>query len=104
MLIDKQAPPSDENIYIRQSDHEILIVFRGHSVHNYLTFSSYLRKVLQAVTETPPSGENNFIRKTESNFLIVVCSHFPHLSYHPSRENASAATEASPSGENIFNE
>jgi hypothetical protein len=54
--------------------------------------------------ETPASGENNFIRKTETNFLIVVCSHFLHLSYHPSRENVSAATEASSSGENIFNQ
>jgi hypothetical protein len=81
MLIAIQAPPSDENIYIRQSDHEILIVFRGHLFTNISPFSSYLRKVLQAVIETPPNGENNFIRKTESNFLILVCIHFPHLSY-----------------------
>jgi hypothetical protein len=81
MLIDKQAPPSDENISIRQSDPEILIVFRGPLFTIISPFSSYLRKVLQAVTETPPSRENNFIRKTESNFLIVVCLHFPHLSH-----------------------
>jgi hypothetical protein len=48
MLIDKQAPPSDENIYIRQSDHEILIVFTIIS-----PFSSYLRKVLQNIQERP---------------------------------------------------
>jgi hypothetical protein len=73
--------------------------------YKYFTvFFSYLRKVLQAVTETPPSIENNSIRKTESNFFIVICSHFPLLSDQPSHENASAATEASPSGENIFNE
>jgi hypothetical protein len=77
MLIDIQAPPSDENISITQSDHEILIVFTIIS-----PFSSYLREVLQAVTETLPSRENNFIRKTESNLLIVVvCLHFPHLSH-----------------------
>jgi hypothetical protein len=76
MLIDIQAPPSDENISITQSDHEILIVFTIIS-----PFLSYLREVLQAVTETLPSRENNFIRKTESNLLIVVCLHFPHLSH-----------------------
>jgi hypothetical protein len=96
MLIDKHAPPSDDNIYIRQSDHEVLIVFRGQLFAIISPFSKYLRKALQAV--------NNFIRTTGSNFLIVVCSHFSHLSYHPSRENASAATEVSPSAENIFNE
>jgi ureidoglycolate hydrolase len=81
MLIDKQAPSSNENDYIGQSDHEILIVFRGHLFKIISPFSSSLREVLQAVTETHPSAENNFIRKTESNFLMVVCSNFPHLSH-----------------------
>jgi hypothetical protein len=79
-------------------------MFRGCLFTTIPPFSSYLRKVQQAVTETPPSGENSFIRKTETNFLVVVCSHFSQWSYHPSCENASAATEASPSEENIFSE
>jgi hypothetical protein len=68
--------------YTTQSDHEILIVIRGHLLSIISQFSSYLREVLQAVTETPPSRENNFIPNTEFNFLIVVCSYFPSLSYH----------------------
>jgi hypothetical protein len=79
MLIDKQEPPSDENISIRQSDSEILIVFRGHLFTIVSPFSRNLCKVPRAVTETPSSRENNFIRMTESN--LVVCSHFLHLSY-----------------------
>jgi hypothetical protein len=81
MLIDIQTPPSDENIFIRQPDTEILIVLRRQLFTNISPFSSNLRKVLQAIAETPPSGENNFIRKTESNFLIVVCLYFPHSSH-----------------------
>jgi ureidoglycolate hydrolase len=81
MLIDKQAPPSDENISITTSDHEILMVIRGHLFTIISSFSNNFRKVLQAVTETPPNGQNNFIPNTESNFLIVVCSYFPNLSY-----------------------
>jgi hypothetical protein len=77
MLIDIVAPPSDENILsITQSDNEVLIVFTIIS-----PFSSYLRKVLQAVAKTPPSGENKFIRNIESYLLVVVCLHFPHLSH-----------------------
>jgi hypothetical protein len=53
MLIDIQAPPIDENSPIRKSDPEILIVFRRHNITNVSPFSSYLRKVLQSVTETP---------------------------------------------------
>jgi hypothetical protein len=53
MLIIIQAPPSDENISITQSGHEILIVFTITS-----PFSSYLRIVLQAVTEMPFNEEN----------------------------------------------
>jgi ureidoglycolate hydrolase len=104
MLIDKQAPPSDENIYITQSDHEILIVIRGHLFTIISPFSSYLRKVLQAVTETPPSGQNNFIPNTESNFLIVVCSHFPNLSYRSRilRVKTHRQQERRPLAEKIF--
>jgi hypothetical protein len=67
MLIDVQAPPSDENISITQSDHEILIVFREHLLTIISPFSSHLHNVLHAVTETPVSEESNFIRKTKSN-------------------------------------
>jgi hypothetical protein len=56
MLIDIQAPRSDKNSYIAQSHHEILMVVIIISL-----LSSYLRKVLQAVTEMPFSEENNFI-------------------------------------------
>jgi hypothetical protein len=103
MLIDKQAPPSDENISRRMSDHEILTVFRKHLFTYISPFSNNLRNVLQAVTETSPSEENNFIRKTESNFFIVVCFHFPHLSLLSSYlcKFDSAANEA-PQAEKIF--
>jgi hypothetical protein len=46
MLIDKQAPPSDENFYIRQSDLEILVVFQGHLFTSISPFLRNLRKVL----------------------------------------------------------
>jgi hypothetical protein len=55
MLVDKKAPPSDENISTTQLDHEILIVSREYLFTIILPFSSYLRKVIQAVTETPPA-------------------------------------------------
>jgi hypothetical protein len=73
MLTDKQASPSDENIYLMQADHEILKVLRGHLFTIISPFTMNLREVLQMVAETPSSGENNFIRKTKSNFLIAVC-------------------------------
>jgi glutamate racemase len=106
MLIENQAPPSDENISIRQSHREILIVFQEHMFRIISPFTSYLRKVLQAVTEKLASGENNFIRKTESNFLIVVCSHFPHLSYRFRilLMKMHRQQQRRPIGENVFNE
>jgi hypothetical protein len=55
MLIAIQASPSDENISIRQSYPEILMVFLGPLCTIISPFSSNLRKVLQAVTVTPPS-------------------------------------------------
>jgi hypothetical protein len=81
MLIDIQAPPSDENISIRQPDPGILTVFRRHLSTNISPFPSYLRKGSQVVAETPPSGEDNFIRETESNFIIVVRLHFLYVSH-----------------------
>jgi hypothetical protein len=42
-------------------------------------FSSYLREVLQTVTETPPSGENIFIRKNPISYQWTP--HFPQVSY-----------------------
>ena len=54
MMITIQAPPSDENIYIWQSDREILIVFRGYLFAIILPFTRRLRKVLQAVAENAP--------------------------------------------------
>jgi hypothetical protein len=76
MLIDQQASPSVENIYIRQSDHEILSVPRISNQNNPTVFN-FLRRVLQVVTHSPPGGESNSI----CNFIKVVCPHFLLLSY-----------------------
>jgi hypothetical protein len=79
MLIDIQAPPSDENISRRKSDHEILY----YSVDIYSQISHRFQVncvTFTGSTETPLVEKTIYIRETESNFLIVVCFHFPHLS------------------------
>jgi predicted nucleotidyltransferase len=52
MMIDTQAPPSDENISTRQSDLAILIQFRKR-FHKCFSVTSYLRKILQAKMKRP---------------------------------------------------
>jgi hypothetical protein len=98
MLIDEQVPPSYENIFIRQSDQEILIVFRGHLFAIISPFSKYLREFYRQLQKHPLAKEIISFERRNPIFLIVVCcSYFAHLSCRLSRENASAATEASPS-------